>query len=821
MTTLTGTLRDSGGNPITGSLWLELSQPGFFTPGGILVTPLVPSTFTLTNGVISGPGAGPYSVYGNDGITPSGTFYALTVFASSGQQVMRVNALVTGASVDLGALVIAPTQSWLPPVGYGSVGITDGDKGDITVSGGGATWMIDPNAVTYAKLQDVSATNRILGRVSSGAGDVEELTGAQVLSIAGAAAATHAHAAGDITSGVLPVARGGTGVSSFTAGSIVYAGSGGTTLVNSPSVFVRDLGGGTMSLASMQHAYYGGYSPRSPLQSTAYGPDASYDGAGWFSTYWPAAGTERRVESYIALGHDFSNTDMVHLRASWLQAAGQDVPKLYDEEFDFTISVPVSGATRIDTLQVKWDGTTNALHGMNVYDGQLTVESPIGLAALGKCAIQVTSEVSAGQGERAAIFLEGKGYDGYSAVKMSSEFIGHVASSAEFINAVNYNVLGWEVYDSNVSETRLSILSGTGFVGVNTVTPEAPFDVRGKVLVSPEVPAGASKAPLEVCALQTSLAIGETAGIRVDCGARPHYLSPGATDSNIGIQAFVNNGTIEDADLWGMNLVVLQAGGSSPDPTTPKTTYPPGTRYGIHLVGAEIEVGNVASAGTAASDPFENYNATKKIRTNGLEVVLHTATAMSGNGAFTTFAGAYTDSAKWWGTGIGLSCVKGIGIDFRKLDPSYPDPFTTTVLDLSTLTLTPQPFLRGSSGADTRLDFFNDADHSIYLNVDSGGSSATEAALLFSDRGARKWLVGKDSANFFHLGWNDGATPLSAFSVRVDDEVTPTETMLSFYGQTPLVARQTVSGSRGGNAALAALLTALEALGLIADGSSA
>jgi hypothetical protein len=54
--------------------------------------------------------------------------------------------------------------------------LTDGDKGDITVSASGATWTIDNDAVTYAKIQNVSATDKLLGRSTAGAGDVEEIT---------------------------------------------------------------------------------------------------------------------------------------------------------------------------------------------------------------------------------------------------------------------------------------------------------------------------------------------------------------------------------------------------------------------------------------------------------------------------------------------------------------------------------------------------------------------------------------------------------------------------------------------------------------------
>ena len=57
----------------------------------------------------------------------------------------------------------------------GSGALADGDYGDVTVSSSGTVITIDNDAVTYAKLQNVSATDRLLGRDTAGAGNTEEI----------------------------------------------------------------------------------------------------------------------------------------------------------------------------------------------------------------------------------------------------------------------------------------------------------------------------------------------------------------------------------------------------------------------------------------------------------------------------------------------------------------------------------------------------------------------------------------------------------------------------------------------------------------------
>jgi hypothetical protein len=125
-------------------------------------------------------------------------------------------------------------------------GISDGDKGDITVSASGATWTIDNLAVSYAKIQNVSATARILGRNTAGAGSIEELTAATTKTMLSLdlventalstwAGTTNITTLGTIATGVWQgtahgVLYGGTGQTSYTDGQLLIGNTTGNTL---------------------------------------------------------------------------------------------------------------------------------------------------------------------------------------------------------------------------------------------------------------------------------------------------------------------------------------------------------------------------------------------------------------------------------------------------------------------------------------------------------------------------------------------------------------------------------------------------------------
>ena len=119
--------------------------------------------------------------YGNITVSGTGTVWTIDngVVTYAKMQAASTNSKVIGSSstsTTLTELTLGTGLSLSGTTLTATGGVTDGDKGDITVSGTGSSWVIDNQAVTYAKIQNVSATDKVLGRSTAGAGSVEEIT---------------------------------------------------------------------------------------------------------------------------------------------------------------------------------------------------------------------------------------------------------------------------------------------------------------------------------------------------------------------------------------------------------------------------------------------------------------------------------------------------------------------------------------------------------------------------------------------------------------------------------------------------------------------
>ena len=90
----------------------------------------------------------------------------------------------------------------LPPAGGGGGGVSDGDKGDITVTSSGTVWTIDNGAVTLAKMANM-ATASLLGRNTAGTGVPEVLSASTARSLLGLATVATSASASDLTTGTL------------------------------------------------------------------------------------------------------------------------------------------------------------------------------------------------------------------------------------------------------------------------------------------------------------------------------------------------------------------------------------------------------------------------------------------------------------------------------------------------------------------------------------------------------------------------------------------------------------------------------------------
>lgn len=138
-------------------------------------------------------------------------------------------------------------------------GVTDGDKGDVVVSAGSTVWTVDANAITYSKMQDVSAGSRLLGRGSAGPGDPQEITIGPGLAITGTTlSAVQVMPDGDY--GDIQIVGGSWLVDddaniAFNSATIGSAGGGGAQLSSSQVNFLEQKSGTAAQRFGIYNAY--------------------------------------------------------------------------------------------------------------------------------------------------------------------------------------------------------------------------------------------------------------------------------------------------------------------------------------------------------------------------------------------------------------------------------------------------------------------------------------------------------------------------------------------------------------------------------------
>ena len=142
----------SGSNaPVNGALWIYNSSSRAWYNDNKL--PNIIATGSFTGSFVG-------NLTGTASNAVSSSYAVTSSFASSSPAVYDFGSFATPTDVG----------------GGGNFGIvTDGDKGDITVTSSGSIWTIDNDAVTYAKIQNVTTSSVLLGRATTGAGNIEEI----------------------------------------------------------------------------------------------------------------------------------------------------------------------------------------------------------------------------------------------------------------------------------------------------------------------------------------------------------------------------------------------------------------------------------------------------------------------------------------------------------------------------------------------------------------------------------------------------------------------------------------------------------------------
>ena len=250
--------------------------------------------------------------------------------------------------------------------------IADADYGDITVSSSGTVWTIDNDVVTYAKMQNVSATDRLLGRDASGAGDVEELTVGGGIEFTGTGGIQTSALTGNVTKSAggttTTIANGVVAPAMLTTGGPSWDGSSNLTVTGDLTVSGNDIKSSTataitmsgtdVSIAGDLTVTGNDIKSSSATAISLSGADVSMQGNTSFKNY---------TEGVVAIGtvgatHTFDLTNGTVQTATLTSATACTFTMptaTAGKSFVLLIKQPASGSTTTATFTgVKWSGGT-------------------------------------------------------------------------------------------------------------------------------------------------------------------------------------------------------------------------------------------------------------------------------------------------------------------------------------------------------------------------------------------------------------------------------------------------------------------------------
>jgi hypothetical protein len=264
-TSNTGTVTSFGftnANGVSGTVTNATSTPNLTVALGAITPTSVAASGTVTGSNLSGSNTGDQTITLTGDVTGSGTGSFAATIANNAVTFAKVQQVSTDRLIGRDSAGTGNVEELTVGGGVeftGSGGIqTSAFTGDVTKAAGGTAQTIATSAVTYAKIQDISAASRLLGRgAGAGAGVAQEISLGTGLSMSGTTLSSTA--AGSVTS---VDASGGTTGLTFSGGPVTTTGTltlAGTLDVANGGTGATTAAGALTSLGAYPNSNPAGY----------------------------------------------------------------------------------------------------------------------------------------------------------------------------------------------------------------------------------------------------------------------------------------------------------------------------------------------------------------------------------------------------------------------------------------------------------------------------------------------------------------------------------------------------------------------------------